>query len=306
MQKLLALVGPTAIGKTSLAIELAKQLNAEIVSGDSMQVYQEVAIGTAKATPAEKKAVQHYLVDSQSVFEPYAVTDFVDQAQVAIKQIAAKGELPLLVGGTGFYVNALLNQFQMGEKKKQASAVADNWQQFYEKNGADRLWQKLNLLDQKAAAKIPPNNTRRVLRALTVIDRTGQKFSQQQDQIKPRYDYLIIGLTADRQEIYRRIDLRVDQMLQNGLLKEAEFVYQNRAREHQILQAIGFKEFFPYFEHQKSLAECVMKLKTASRHYAKRQLTYFRHQLPVLWFDPLNDQDCLDEITTKVKEWLHE
>lgn len=306
MQKLLALVGPTAIGKTSLAIELAKQLNAEIVSGDSMQVYQEVAIGTAKATPAEKKAVQHYLVDSQSVFEPYAVTDFVDQAQVAIKQIAAKGKLPLLVGGTGFYVNALLNQFQMGEKKKQASAVADNWQQFYEKNGADQLWQKLNLLDQEAAAKIPPNNTRRVLRALTVIDRTGQKFSQQQDQIKPRYDYLIIGLTADRQEIYRRIDLRVDQMLQNGLLKEAEFVYQNRAREHQILQAIGFKEFFPYFEHQKSLAECVTNLKTASRHYAKRQLTYFRHQLPVSWFDPLNDQDCLNEITTKVKEWLHE
>lgn len=306
MQKIIAIVGPTAIGKTSLAISLAQKLNAAIVSGDSMQVYREVAIGTAKATPEEQKAVHHYLVDTRSVFEPYSVVDFVKQAETAVKTIATKKELPMLVGGTGFYVNALLNQMQLGEKKEQQQAIDEKWQQFLALNGAEKLWQELNQRDQAAAEKIPLNNTRRVLRALTVIDRTGQKFSEQQEKILPRYDYLIIGLNANRQEIYRRINLRVDQMMQEGLLSEAEFVYQNRKKEYQILQAIGYKEFFPYFTGESSLEDCIAKVKAASRRYAKRQLTYFRNQLPVVWFDPLDDPECQIKIEQKVKEWLNE
>lgn len=139
-----------------------------------------------------------------------------------------------------------------------------------------------------------------------MIERTGQKFSAQQQEILPRYDYLIIGLNSDRQEIYRRINLRVDQMLQEGLLAEAKFIYDHRQDEHQILQAIGYKEFFPYFAGEKDLAACVTALKTASRRYAKRQLTYFRHQLPVIWFDPLNDTMCEQKILMKVEEWLNE
>ena len=306
MQKILAIVGPTAIGKTSTAINLATELNAEIISGDSMQIYREVKVGTAKPTSEEQALIKHYLVDVQSVYEPYSVKDFVDQAQQAVSEVAGKNKLPILVGGTGFYVNALLNRMQLGEVNEHKQAVDDYWQSYLDKNGEAALWQELAKQDQVTASKIPVTNSRRVLRALTVIKRTGKKFSEQQAQIKPRYDYLIFGLNSDRQEIYHRIDLRVDQMMDAGLLDEARFIYDNRQKEYQILQAIGYKEFFPYFEGNKELDDCVKDLKTASRRYAKRQLTYFRHQLPITWVDPLNDQDYLVKMKQKAEEWLNE
>ncbi|WP_278955463.1 tRNA (adenosine(37)-N6)-dimethylallyltransferase MiaA [Lactobacillus apis] len=306
MQKILAIVGPTAIGKTSTAINLATELNAEIISGDSMQIYREVKVGTAKPTSEEQALIKHYLVDVQSVYEPYSVKDFVDQAQQAVSKIAHKNKLPILVGGTGFYVNALLNRMQLGEVNEHKQAVDDYWQSYLDKNGEAALWQELAKQDQVTASKIPVTNSRRVLRALTVIKRTGKKFSEQQTQIKPRYDYLIFGLNSDRQEIYHRIDLRVDQMMDAGLLDEARFIYDNRQKEYQVLQAIGYKEFFPYFEGNKELDDSVKDLKTASRRYAKRQLTYFRHQLPITWVDPLNDQDYLIKMKQKAEEWLDE
>lgn len=306
MQKILAIVGPTAIGKTSTAINIATELNAEIISGDSMQIYREVKVGTAKPTSEEQALIKHYLVDVQSVYEPYSVKDFVDQAQQAVSEIAHKNKLPILVGGTGFYVNALLNRMQLGEVNEHKQAVDDYWQSYLDKNGEAALWQELAKQDQVTAARIPVTNSRRVLRALTVIKRTGKMFSEQQAQIKPRYDYLIFGLNSDRQEIYHRIDLRVDQMMDAGLLDEARFIYDNRQKEYQVLQAIGYKEFFPYFEGNKELDDCVKDLKTASRRYAKRQLTYFRHQLPITWVDPLNDQDYLVKMKQKAEEWLNE
>ena len=306
MQKILAIVGPTAIGKTSTAIDLATELNAEIISGDSMQIYREVKVGTAKPTSEEQALIKHYLVDVQSVYEPYSVKDFVDQAQQAVSEVAGKNKLPILVGGTGFYVNALLNRMQLGEVNEHTQAVDDYWQSYLDKNGEAALWQELAKQDQVTASKIPVTNSRRVLRALTVIKRTGKKFSEQQTQIKPRYDYLIFGLNSDRQEIYHRIDLRIDQMMDAGLLDEARFIYDNRQKEYQVLQAIGYKEFFPYFEGNKELDDCVKDLKTASRRYAKRQLTYFRHQLPITWVDPLNDQDYLIKMKQKAEEWLNE
>ena len=248
MQKVLAIVGPTAIGKTNLAISLAKTLNGEIVSGDSMQVYQEVEVGTAKATKEEQAEVKHYLVDTRSVFDEYSVKDFVGEATKAITDISEKGKFPILAGGTGFYVNALLNKMQLGEKKDEDSGTSQKWEVYLKQNGPQKLWDILNEKDPEAAKKIPVPNSRRTMRALTVIDRTGEKFSQQQKKIEPRYDYLIIGLNSDRQEIYRRINLRVDRMMQKGMLEEAKFIYQNRDKEHQVLQAIAYKEFFPYFE----------------------------------------------------------
>lgn len=306
MQKVLASVGPTAIGKTDLAIKVAQQLNGQIVSGDSMQVYREVAVGTAKATKEEQEQVKHYLVDTRSIFDEYSVKDFVTEATKAITQITEQNKLPILAGGTGFYVNALLNQMQLGEKKNEDRGTSQKWEDFLKQNGPLKLWQKLNTKDPAAAKKIPVQNTRRAMRALTVIDRTGKKFSQQQKKIKPRYDYLIIGLNSDRQEIYRRINLRVDKMIEKGMLNEARFIYDNRTKEHQILQAIAYKEFFPYFAGEKTVAECVTQLKTASRRYAKRQLTYFRNQLPITWFDPLNDPECEAKIIRKASEWLNE
>lgn len=305
MQKVLAIVGPTAIGKTSLAIDLAKKIDAEIVSGDSMQVYQEVAIGTAKATEKEQEQVKHYLVDTRSVFEEYSVKDFVDQATEAIDEISNDKKLPMIVGGTGFYVNALLNKMQLGEKTSEETSVTKKWEDYLEKNGAQQLWDVLNNKDPAAAEKIPVANSRRTLRALTVIDRTGKKFSEQQKKIEPRYDYLIIGLNSNRSEIYDRINMRIDQMMDQGILDEAKFIYDHRTQEHQILQAIAYKEFFPYFEKTATLEDCVKQLKTSSRRYAKRQLTYFRNKLPVNWFDPLNDPDCEEKILKTVEEWLN-
>ncbi|TSO26567.1 tRNA (adenosine(37)-N6)-dimethylallyltransferase MiaA [Lactobacillus sp. LL6] len=306
MQKVLAIVGPTAVGKTDLAIKLAQKLNGEIVSGDSMQVYKEVAIGTAKATKEEQSKIKHYLVDTRSVFEPYSVKDFVDEATQAIDEIAHKGKLPIIVGGTGFYVNALLNKMQLGEKTPEETSVTKKWENYLEKNGPEKLWHQLNLKDPKAAEKIPVANHRRTLRALTVIDRTGKKFSEQQKKIEARYDYLIIGLNSNRSQIYDRINHRVDLMMEKGMLDEAKFIYENRKQEYQILQAIAYKEFFPYFEKEQTLEEAIEQLKTSSRRYAKRQLTYFRNKLPVEWFEVLNDANYEEKILERVEKWQND
>ena len=191
MQKVVAIVGPTAVGKTSLAIELAKKLDGEIVSGDSMQIYKEVAIGTAKASPEEQAEVKHYLVDAHSVFEDFSVKNFVDEARSAIGEIAGKGKLPIIAGGTGFYVNALLNDMQLGDKEEEAASVDPEWEDFLAANGPQALWEELNKKDPEAAKKIPVANSRRSLRALSVISRTGGLFSKQQAEIKPRYDCLL-------------------------------------------------------------------------------------------------------------------
>ncbi len=185
MQKVLAIVGPTAIGKTSLAISLAKELNGEIVSGDSMQVYQEVAVGTAKATPAEQAEIKHYLVDQHSVFDDYSVKNFVDEAIDAISEIAQKGKLPILAGGTGFYVNALLNEMQLGDKEDEAKSVDPEWEAFLAQNGPQALWEELNKRDPEAAKKVPVANSRRALRALSVISRTGQLFPASKRRFHP-------------------------------------------------------------------------------------------------------------------------
>lgn len=306
MQKVLAIVGPTAVGKTDVAIKLAQKLNGEIVSGDSMQVYKEVAIGTAKATTEEQNKVKHYLVDTRSVFQPYSVKDFVDEATKAIDEIFKKNKLPIIVGGTGFYVNALLNKMQLGEKTPEETSITKKWEDYLNENGPEKLWQQLNTKDPKAAEKIPVANYRRSLRALTVIDRTGKKFSEQQKKIEARYDYLIIGLNSNRSQIYDRINKRVDLMMEKGMLDEAKFIYENRKQEYQVLQAIAYKEFFPYFEKEQTLEEAIEQLKTSSRRYAKRQLTYFRNKLPVEWFEALNDTDYEEKILERVEKWQND
>lgn len=303
MQKLICLVGPTAIGKTKTAIELAKYFNAEIVSGDSMQVYQELAIGTAAPTAAEQSQVPHHLVHCESIFEPYDVHDFVEQAQREIDKISEKNKLALLAGGTGFYAKALLYDLALGGQGEQTNDP--ELEEELKEKGAQAMWDQLNELDPNAASKIPWQNARRTLRALTVIKRTGQPFSRQQAEVKPRYDFLVLGLNTDRQLLYSRINERIDVMMAQGLLQEAQFVYDNRDKIYQAKQAIGYKEFFPYFEKKAGLADCVDKLRQSSRRYAKRQLTYFRHQLPVTWFDPLQDPDYLKKMQELVKNWLN-
>ncbi|QNQ83929.1 tRNA (adenosine(37)-N6)-dimethylallyltransferase MiaA [Lactobacillus sp. PV037] len=304
MQKVIVIIGPTAVGKTEAGLKLAKTLNTEIISGDSMQIYQEVAIGTAKPTKQEQAQIKHHLIDQRSVFQEYSVKDFVKQANEVIEVLNKKGKVPIVVGGTGFYINALVNKMQLGEPGEYKTSVDKKWEDFLEKNGPEKLWKELEKIDPAASEKIAPNNSRRTLRALTVIGRTGKLFSQQQKQITPRYDALIIGLNSERQLVYDRINRRVDLMMEKGLLDEAKFIYENRAQEHQVIQAIGYKELFPYFEGEKSLEECISKLKQASRKYAKRQITYFKHQLPVHWVDPLQDSTSETKIKKLVSDFL--
>lgn len=305
MQKIVVLIGPTGIGKTDLALNLAPKINAEIISGDSMQIYREVSIGTAKPTDEELNKVKHYLVNQRSIFDEYSVKDFVAEATNAVSEIANNNAIPLVVGGTGFYINALVNKLQLGEPGEYKTSVDPKWEEYLKENGEDKLWQLLNEKDPAAAEKIAPQNSRRTLRALTVISRTGKLFSKQQQKILPRYDALIIGLNSEREQVYQRINKRVDKMMDLGLLKEAEFVYKNREREHQAIQAIGYKEFFPYFSGQKTLDQCVDKLKQASRKYAKRQLTYFKHQLPVVWLDPLQDENVSEKALKEINDFLN-
>ncbi len=303
MQKIIVVVGPTAVGKTSLAIKLAQQVNGQIISGDSMQIYKEVSIGTAKATEEEQAAASHLLINQKSVFEEYSVKDFVADATKAIDKTIQMKKIPIICGGTGFYINALINKMQLGEPGEYETSVEPKFEAFLAEHGSKELWQLLHEKDPQACKKIPVENTRRVLRALTVIDRTGKKFSEQQTKITPRYDALLIGLNSDRQLVYSRINKRVDIMMTDGLLDEAKFVFENRAKEYQVLQAIGYKEFFPYFEGESDLTTCLNKLKQASRKYAKRQLTYFRNKLSVNWYDSLNDPAYFDKILTKVEQW---
>lgn len=303
MQKLLLIVGPTAIGKTSLGLKLAEQFNGEIISGDSMQVYQELSIGTAKPNDAELTLVPHYLVNEKSVYEEFGVKEFVELAQEAIVKISQSGHLPVIVGGTGFYLSALLYGLRLGEKEDISASVDQEFETKLAQMGPEKLWSELNAVDHVAASKIPYQNSRRVMRALTVIKRTGKKFSSQQEQLTPQYDFLIIGLNSDRQLVYDRINQRVDQMVATGVLEEAKFLHDNLGKVKQAKQAIGYKEFFAFLEGQENLTQATDRLKQASRKYAKRQLTYFNNKLPTKWFDPLRDQNADQKITKTIEEW---
>ena len=247
-----AVVGPTATGKTALGVALAQHFSGEVISCDSMQIYKGLDVGTAKVTPEETCGIPHHGVDILTPDKPFSVADFTAMAGRLEREISARGALPILVGGTGLY-------------------------------------EELRQVDPEAAAAIHPNNQVRVLRALEHYRATGKKLSEQKAESLPPekpYRSLILGLDfPDRAALYRRIDLRVDKMLEAGILPEAELVWQNRETYRTAAQAIGYKEFFPYFEGAASLEACTDKLKQASRNYAKRQLTWFRHMEGVVWLD---------------------
>ena len=283
-----AVVGPTASGKSSLAIALAKQFDGEVISADSMQIYCGLDVGTAKVTAQEADGVVHHGLDIRTPEQLFSVADFVSYAQTVEQQLFQKGKLPVICGGTGLYVQSFLDGLQFAQEKAAPSmraALAAELQQ----RGAQAMYDELYAVDPEAALSTHPNNTVRVLRALEHYRATGQTLSEQKAlSIPPEkpYNSLILGLQfADRSVLYRRIDLRVDIMMEQGLLQEAEMVYRNRELYQTAAQAIGYKEFFPYFEGTAPLADCIDKLKQASRNYAKRQMTWFRRMPQIQWLD---------------------
>ena len=283
-----AVVGPTATGKTALGVTLAKHFSGEVISCDSMQIYEGLDIGTAKVTPEEACGIPHHGVDILTPDISFSVADFTAMAGKLEQEISARGNLPILVGGTGLYVQSFLYGVRFTEEKAPAGLREQLAAELAEKGGA-AMYDELKRADPEAAAAIHPNNLVRVLRALEHYRATGKKLSEQRaDSLPPERPYrsLVLGLDfPDRAELYRRIDRRVDKMLEAGLLKEAQVVWQNRLCFRTAAQAIGYKEFFPYFEGTAALDRCTDKLKQASRNYAKRQLTWFRHMDGVVWLD---------------------
>ena len=285
---IIVICGPTATGKTALSVALAKLLDGEVVSADSMQIYKGLRVGTAQAAPEEMKGVPHHLVGFLPPEERFSVADYVRHAGECIAQITARGRVPIVAGGTGLYISSLVNGIDFTPDKADP-AVRARLETELTEQGIGPLYARLQQVDPEAAAVIHPNNQVRVLRALEHYRATGKKLSEQKAASLPPerpYRSLILGLDfPDRAALYRRIDLRVDKMLDAGLLAEAELVWNNRSRFRTAAQAIGYKEFFPYFEQTASLEACADKLKQASRNYAKRQLTWFRHMDGVVWLD---------------------
>ena len=306
--KAVVLLGPTAVGKTALSLRLAQYFGGTVISGDSMQIYRHLNIGTAKILPQQQQGIPHRLIDICDVDQPYTVRDFQIAAQQLIEQLNARQQLPLIVGGTGFYLKSLIDNLPLGDDPQQKNAGSLRTQlrkQYQQPQGPQRLWQQLAQLDAVAAAKIPPTNQRRLLRALEVILSSGHKFSEQ-PQTPSSTRFLVLGLTTSRSLLYQRINQRVDQMVQAGLLQEAQWLYERRAQAPQACQAIGYKEWFPYFEHQSSQAQAVALIKRNSRRFAKRQLTYFRHQLTVHWYDLLTQPQQEQRLWAVVEKfWRH-
>ena len=301
-----AVVGPTATGKTALGVSLAQHFSGEVISCDSMQIYKGLDVGTAKVTPEETCGIPHHGVDILTPDKTFSVADFTAMAAELEQQISARGHLPILVGGTGLYVQSFLYGVRFAEEKAPAGLREQLAAELAEKGGA-AMYEQLKQADPEAAAAIHPNNQVRVLRALEHYRATGKKLSEQKaDSLPPERPYrsFVLGLDfPDRADLYRRIDLRVDKMQDAGILQEAEYVWQNRETFRTAAQAIGYKEFFPYFEGTAPLDACTEKLKQASRNYAKRQLTWFRHMDGVVWLDA-GAPDVAEAALRKTDEFL--
>ena len=304
--RVVAIGGPTATGKTALSVALARQFNGEVINADSMQVYRGLSVGTAKATEEERAGVCHHLLDFLNPEEPYSVAEFVEMAAGLIPQITGRGHLPLVVGGTGLYITSLLHGIAFAPQRSDPE-LREELQQEAEEQGAQALYERLRQIDPEYAAKVHPNNLPRVIRALEVFRLTGRKMSEEQRQSRPEtppYRSLCLCLTyRDRAELYRRIDLRVDKMLEQGILGEAETVWLHKEEYRTAAQAIGYKEFFPYFEGTQSLAACTAALKQATRRYAKRQLTWFRHQNDARWLY-VDEEDAFGRAAELIQDFL--
>ena len=292
MKKPLVIIGgPTACGKTALSVQLAKKIGGEIISADSMQVYRYMDIGTAKVTPEETEGIPHYLIDERNPDEPYNAMIFQEKAKAYMEQIWQRGNIPIVVGGTGFYINALLYDNTFTETdgddsyRKHCYAIA-------KEQGPEVLFEKLCAIDPDYAATTHANNVKRVTRALEYFHLTGERFSvhnaQQKEKESP-YQTAMIIMTMDHAVLYERIEKRIDLMMEAGLLEEVKKLLDMGYSPNLVsMQGLGYKEFIPYFSGICSLDEAVQELKTTTRHFAKRQLTWFRRQNEGLWLDVTN------------------
>lgn len=285
--KLLVLVGPTAVGKTKLSLELAQTCNCEIISGDSMQVYRGMDIGTAKATAEERALVPHHLIDIHEPDYPFSVAEFQERAIGLIGEISGRGKLPFIVGGTGLYVESVCYGYQFAETGND-DAFREEQRAFALEHGDEALHRKLQEVDPETAQRLHPNDQRRVIRALEMFHTTGMRMSEQLAAQKKQspYELCIVGLTMDRGLLYKRIEQRIDDMLEQGLVGEVKQLLDRGYGTNLIsMQGLGYKEIAAYLLGTYSLEEAVELLKRDTRRFAKRQLSWFRHMKEIQWVD---------------------
>ena len=308
--KVIVICGPTASGKTSLSIELAKQIGGEIVSCDSMQIYTDMNIGTAKPTKEEMQGIKHYLIDCVSPKTRYSVADYKRDATRAINEIIEKNKTPIIVGGTGLYLESLVYNIEYNEIETNLKYRQELEQTVLEK-GLEYVYEQAKKIDEEAIKKISPNDKKRIFRILEIFNSTGKTKTEleiESRKRKPEYNYLLFGINMDREKLYERINLRVDIMLKEGLVEEVKKLKEKYKVLPTAMQGLGYKEVVEYLENKTSKEEMIEKTKQETRRYAKRQLTWFRKYDNLIWLDGLeniqnNIQIILEEYSGKKDRW---
>lgn len=291
MSRVIVITGPTAVGKTKLSIELAKKLNGEIINADAMQVYKGLNIGTAKVTEKEKENIPHHLFDIKEVEEEYSIYNYQKDCRKVIDNILRRNKTPILVGGTGLYIKAALYDYKLSEEKTNNT---------YDNLKTEEIYKELLKLDKDI--NIDKNNRRRLIRALNYYKENNTSISNNKTN-KLLYDTIFIGLTTDREILYKKINQRVDNMIENGLLEEVKYYYDKNIKTKPLINGIGYKELYNYFDGLCSKEEAVEKIKQNSRHYAKRQYTFLNHQLNVVWFETAynNFNNTIEKVSSYIK-----
>ena len=289
--KVIVICGPTASGKTKLSIELAKKINGEIVSCDSMQIYKDMTIGTAKPTVEEMQGIKHYLIDCVSPETRYSVADYKKDAEAAIKEILSKGKVPIIVGGTGLYLESLVYNIEYNEIEVDLK-YREKLENRMTEEGLESLYNEASKIDPEAASKNSKNDKKRIFRILEIYHSTNKTKTEleiESRKNKPEYDYILFGITMDREKLYERINLRVDIMIKEGLIEEVKKLVEKYNNMPTALQGLGYKEVVEYLDGKLTKEEMIDKIKMETRRYAKRQLTWFRKYDNLTWINGLDD-----------------
>ena len=296
--KVIVICGPTASGKTSLSIELAKKINGEIISSDSMQIYKDMDIGTAKPSKEEMQGIKHYLLDFVEPSQRYSVADFKKDAEKAIEEILSKGKVPIVVGGTGLYVDSLIYGIEYQDIQFDAQYRTE-LEKRAEQEGLEKLYEEAKKIDPQAIEKISSNDKKRILRILEIYRATGKNKTEQEAESRKngvKYDYKVFAINMDREKLYERINKRVDIMIEQGLIQEVETLLKKYDEFPTAMQGLGYKEVVEYLQGKTSKEEMIDKIKMETRRYAKRQITWFKKNKQTIWIGPQDLQKILDEI----------
>ena len=294
--KVVVICGPTASGKTALSIELAKKINGEIISSDSMQIYEDMDIGTAKPSKEEMQGIKHYMLNIVKPNQRYSVADFKKDAESAIEEILAKGKVPIVVGGTGLYVDSLIYGIEYQDIK-----LDEKYRQYLEKRaeteGLEKLYEEAKIIDPQAMEKISPNDKKRIIRVLEIYKATGKNKTEQEIESRKngvKYNYIVFALDIEREKLYEKINKRVDIMIEQGLIQEVEKLLHKYNDFPTAMQGLGYKEVVEYLENKITKEEMIEKIKMETRRYAKRQITWFKKNKQTIWISPNDIQKILD------------